>query len=320
VAQESRKKRQAVESPKPDEPLLEKVLGDLEAGYQELESQVRDVSARIDRRAGRTLWQAIAVGLGLGGVFLLSLFVAKWTFALLVGILVAVAVVELVAGLRRAGGRLSAPWMVVTSLGVIGASWWAGAVGMLWGMLGAIVAVTVVRMGGAIFLASQRPTLWRDLQSGVFVVVYLPFLGSFGVVVQGLPGGQWWVLAAVVIVVTVDTSAYATGVAIGRHKLAPRISPGKTWEGLAGAIVAGAAAGAMLGEWVIDVGWLTGLVFGLVVVGSATLGDLVESLIKRDIGIKDMSSFLPGHGGVLDRLDSILPTLAVTYIAYQLVV
>lgn len=304
-------------SGEPDGQGFDKVLGELESTYHELEHHVREVSARIDQRAGRSLGSAVAVGLALGGVFLLALFVASWTFALLVGVLVAVAVVELVGALRTKGAKLSAVWMVVASLGLIAASWWAGAEGMLWGLLGALVAVVLVRSLGAVFSRGHRPTLWRDLQSGALVVVYLPFLASFGVVLQASPGGRWWILAAVITVVSVDTGAYATGIALGRHKLAPKISPGKTWEGLAGAVLVGVTSGALVGYWMIGVGWLWGMALGLVIVASATLGDLVESLIKRDIGIKDMSSVLPGHGGVLDRLDSILPTLAVSYIAYQ---
>jgi phosphatidate cytidylyltransferase len=152
----------------------------------------------------------------------------------------------------------------------------------------------------------------------VFVVVYLPFLASFAVITTELALGQLWIFTAVVIVVVVDTAAYATGLAIGKNKLAPKISPAKTWEGFAGAAIAAAIAGGLLGHYLLGLGWWSGIVLGLVLLGSATMGDLVESLIKRDLGIKDMSSLLPGHGGFLDRLDSALPSMAVTYIVYQL--
>ena len=118
--------------------------------------------------------------------------------------------------------------------------------------------------------------------------------------------GEWWVLAFIIIAVVSDTGAYAAGLAFGRHPMAPRISPKKTWEGFAGAVVAALIAGVLLALFMLGLDWWMGIVFGLVILGTATVGDLGESMIKRDLGIKDMSSWLPGHGGVLDRLDSIL--------------
>ena len=124
----------------------------------------------------------------------------------------------------------------------------------------------------------------------------------------GSPGGQWWTLAAIVIVVVTDIGAYASGLNFGKHLMAPTISPKKTWEGFAGAVVAAVIAGLLL-SWLM----LARAALGGRVPRhrswrwSATMGDLAESLIKRDLGVKDMSTWLPGHGGFLDRLDSILP-------------
>jgi phosphatidate cytidylyltransferase len=138
------------------------------------------------------------------------------------------------------------------------------------------------------------------------------------VVLLGQEGGEWWVLAFIIVAVAVDTGAYAAGLSFGKHPMAPRISPKKTWEGFAGAVLASAVAGVLLSLFMLGLDWWMGLVFGLVILGTATAGDLGESMIKRDLGIKDMSSWLPGHGGVLDRLDSILlstvPALALFYL------
>ena len=117
-------------------------------------------------------------------------------------------------------------------------------------------------------------------------------------------GGEWWVLAFIVIVIAADTGAYASGLTFGKHPMAPRISPKKTWEGFAGAALAALVAGLLLGLFMLGIPWWVGLIFGVVILLAATIGDLAESMIKRDLGIKDMSSWLPGHGGVLDRLDS----------------
>jgi phosphatidate cytidylyltransferase len=122
----------------------------------------------------------------------------------------------------------------------------------------------------------------------------------------------------VVIVASVDTGAYATGVSLGKTPLAPKISPKKTWEGFAGSSAAALIAGGLLGLFLLDVGVWVGLLLGLVLLGSATLGDLVESLIKRDLEIKDISSWLPGHGGFLDRLDSMLPSMAMLFVMFQI--
>ncbi|CAM5701155.1 Phosphatidate cytidylyltransferase OS=Streptomyces glaucescens OX=1907 GN=SGLAU_24265 PE=3 SV=1 [Streptomyces glaucescens] len=112
-----------------------------------------------------------------------------------------------------------------------------------------------------------------------------------------------------------DTGAYAVGWRFGKHKLAPRISPGKTREGLVGAVAFAMAAGALCMEFLVDGGaWWHGLLLGLAVAASATLGDLGESMIKRDLGIKDMGTLLPGHGGIMDRLDSLLPTAPVVWL------
>lgn len=297
---------------------LEKAIEDFEAVVSDLETQVREANQKIDEKAGRPLWQAIAVGLGLGFLFLGVLIFSPLAFTVFVTLLVSVAVVELVGALRLAGARLTRIGMVALSLGPPAGAYLYGPVGVVWTLLGAIVVVALVRFILAVFSPPTRPTAVDDVAKGIFVLAYLPFLASFAIVLATLPGGQWWVLAGVIIVIVVDTGAYASGLAFGRHKMAPKISPGKTWEGLAGSTLLALLAGALLGQYMLPIGWLPGIVFALALVGSATLGDLVESLIKRDIGVKDISGWLPGHGGFLDRLDSVVPSLAVMFVAYQI--
>jgi phosphatidate cytidylyltransferase len=155
--------------------------------------------------------------------------------------------------------------------------------------------------------------LRRDLGAITMIQVYVVFLASFAILLLEKPGGQWWTLAFIILVVATDTGAYASGLLFGKHPMAPTISPKKTWEGFAGAAVAGLVAGVILSIFMLQQPWWFGLIFGVVMLLTATLGDLTESLIKRDIGVKDMSSWLPGHGGFLDRLDSILPSAVAAF-------
>jgi phosphatidate cytidylyltransferase len=158
----------------------------------------------------------------------------------------------------------------------------------------------------------------RDTTAGVFAVVYVPFLAAFAMLLTAQDKGAERVLLFLLLVVCNDTGGYAAGVLFGRHPMAPKISPKKSWEGLAGSIVTAAVAGALWMDYILDGKLWQGAVIGVAVVASATLGDLCESMIKRDLGIKDMGRLLPGHGGIMDRLDSLLPTAPVVYLLLQL--
>ena len=205
----------------------------------------------------------------------------------------------------------------------------------LWlAVLGAIVVVSLWRLAELV-LRSHRTgakNVLLDIGAGMFVQVYVTFMAGFYLVLtasgqdgglitggagaEGPVGGQYWTLACIVIVVATDTGAWGTGIWLGKHKLAPNISPGKTWEGFVGSIVVAMVAGAILAPLMLHVPIWIGIAMGLLLALVGTSGDLTESLIKRDLGIKDISSILPGHGGFLDRLDSILPSAAVAYAIY----
>ena len=293
-------------------------LENLEAAVQGFEEQVRDVNARIDQKAGRPLWQAIVIGLLLGGVFLGSLLWLVELFVLFVTALVVVAVFELATALRSKG-RLRSRWPLVGLSGaMVPVAFYFGPEGHLWAFLAAMGFVAAIRAIRPLFDRPSRASTLPDIGVAIMVLGYVPFLAGFAVAIAALPGGQWWVLAGVVIVVSVDTGAYATGLSFGRTPLAPKISPKKTWEGFAGSMVSALLAGSLLGWLMLDVSVWVGLLVGAVLLGSATLGDLVESLIKRDLEIKDISSWLPGHGGFLDRLDSMLPSMAMLYVMVQI--
>jgi phosphatidate cytidylyltransferase len=154
------------------------------------------------------------------------------------------------------------------------------------------------------------------------ISIYVPFLLSFGVLLQ-LPDaaedGRWRVLCTLLAVVLSDTGGYAVGVFFGKHKMAPSISPGKTWEGFAGSVVSAAVGSALLLHFLLEIPWYWGVLFGAVIAVVAVAGDLAESMLKRDLGLKDMSNLLPGHGGVMDRLDSILFAVPLAYLMFALI-
>jgi phosphatidate cytidylyltransferase len=210
---------------------------------------------------------------------------------------------------------------VIAAVVAVPVSYYGGAGGQLVAVLGGIALVTVWRLveqGVSPAARASSGGLLRDLAAGAFVQGYVTFLACFTVVLVAADGGQWWTLAFIIVAVVADTGAYASGLMLGKHPMAPVISPKKTWEGFAGGALASLVAGVLLSLFMLGGSWWFGLLFGAAILLTATLGDLAESLIKRDLGIKDMSSWLPGHGGFLDRLDSILPSAAVAFVAFQL--
>ncbi|MCX4696776.1 phosphatidate cytidylyltransferase [Streptomyces sp. NBC_01408] len=262
------------------------------------------------KRAGRDLRAAIGVGVGLGAVIFASLFIVKAVFVGVVVVAVVVGLWELTSRLHEKKG-IKAP---LVPLAVGGAAMVIA--GYVRGAEGAWVAMALTALGVLVWRMTEPPEDYlKDVTAGVFAAFYVPFLATFVTMLLTADDGPQRVVTFLVLTVVSDTGAYAVGWRFGKHKLAPRISPGKTREGLLGAVAFAMAAGALCMEFLIDGGaWWQGLLLGLAVAVSATLGDLGESMIKRDLGIKDMGTLLPGHGGIMDRLDSLLPTAPVVWL------
>ena len=148
-------------------------------------------------------------------------------------------------------------------------------------------------------------------------MAWVPFLGCFLLLLMQQDQGPVLVLLAVLGPVGNDVGGYIAGVLFGRHPMAPSISPKKSWEGFAGSLVLGTATVTAVATLALGLPWWTGVTLGAVLVVVATCGDLSESLLKRDLGIKDMGHLLPGHGGVLDRIDSILLAAPTTYVMLE---
>lgn len=287
------------------------------AARSEFESQIErarvefeEANERINARSGRNLIMATLIGLGIGAIVLGSLLFWKWAFIAFAVPLCLLGAFEFSRALQASGRRIDVPAQLTAGALVLGAAF----IGYLtqWLVLfAAVVLVIVWRLIAQMAAGDGRRygDVVTDVLGGALVQLYVVFHGSLALVILRQEHGELWLLAVLVIAVSVDTGAYASGVAFGRHPMAPRISPNKTWEGFAGAVVASLVAGGLLAVLMLQLPLWAGVVLGIAILVSATIGDLGESLIKRDLGIKDMSSFLPGHGGVLDRLDSILPSL-----------
>lgn len=288
---------------------------ELRAQFDGARAQFEATNARIEKKAGRNLFLAIISGLIFAAVFLATLFTVTWAFMAFVGVLMTVALIELASAFRHAGRRVPRVGAALGGLIIVAGAAFLGAEGALLGLFAGSVLLVIWRLIEGLVPAWETPpkTLIRDVFSGLFTLVYVPFLGSMAILLVQAPRGEWWVFALVLTVVFVDVGAYAAGVTLGKHKMTPRISPNKTWEGFAGAAIAAIIAGVSISLLALQQPWWVGVVLGVVVLFTATGGDLTESLIKRNLGVKDMSSWIPGHGGFLDRLDSLLPSAVGVY-------
>lgn len=270
--------------------------------------------ARRLGRAGRNLPAAFAVGGSLGALVLATLLLWRPAFLAVIVAGLAVAVLELVRAVRAVGVYPPLPPLLAGAVALPAAAWLWGTGGLALALLGTVVTAMLWRLWGG-------PTgFLRDASAAALVGVYPVFVAGFVALLAAAEDGHWRVLAMLGVVVLSDTGGYVAGIFLGRRLLAPSISPKKSWEGLGGSLVAAAAGGAIGLPLIFQVDWWWGAVFGLVVAVAAVLGDLVESLLKRDLGRKDMSGLLPGHGGLLDRVDSILLAAPTAYLLLTVLV
>jgi phosphatidate cytidylyltransferase len=253
------------------------------------------------------------VGLVLGVVIIASLAFYKALFLIVVAAAIAVALWELGSALARRGISTPVPLMVLGSTGMLVGAFYGGPRVLVVVFAGTVLVTTLWRMGRG------EVGFVRDVSATVFCLVYAPFLAAFVALLLDADKGVQQVVTFIVVVVASDTGGYAVGATLGRHPMAPRISPKKSWEGFVGSAVFCAVAGVLCLVLLLDGAWWVGLVLGAVAAVTATLGDLVESLIKRDLGVKDMSNILPGHGGIMDRLDSLLATVPVVWLVLTFV-
>ncbi|ATG52579.1 phosphatidate cytidylyltransferase [Brachybacterium vulturis] len=264
------------------------------------------------RGAGRNLPAAIAVGAGLAALLVVAVFVVPQAFAVLAAIAMVIAVLEVTRALAEGGLRLPQIPLLVGVIGMVVSTVVFGAEGLLVATAAAVCVLILWRVSESMGLSALR-----DVAGGVFALAWIPFLGCFLLLLFAREQGQMLVLLAILGPVGNDIGGYVAGVLLGRHPMAPRISPKKSWEGFAGSLLLGTAGVTAVGIFALDLPWWAGAAIGVVLVLVSTGGDLAQSLLKRDLGIKDMGHLLPGHGGVLDRIDSILLAAPTTYIMLE---
>ena len=279
--------------------------------------------AQAHGRAGRNLPAAIGIGVGLGAYVVLSLVYFKPAFVALVAVALVLAAVELHEALKKQSMTSAIIPIAIGSVAIAFGSYFAGrqepVIFSTTSVLLASLALTV--LASLIWRMPEGAAGYvRDAAASMLIIGYVPLLGSFAALMLAEERGSARLVTFLLIVVMNDTGGYVAGVLFGKHPMVPKISPKKSWEGLAGSLVFGTAAGVCMAVFLLDVPFWVGIVLGVSLVAAGTCGDLIESIIKRDLGIKDMSSFLPGHGGVMDRLDSLLIAAPVAWLIMYLFV
>ena len=259
-------------------------------------------------RAGRNLPAAIAVGVGLVVMLLASLLWHKELFVVVVVLALGLGLWELARAFAKADIVIPfLPVLVGGSLMLISAS--------LGQMETAAVAMALAAIATLVWRLADGPDGFvRDASVGLFALSYLYLMGTFVMLMLHENDGHLRVIAFLVSAIASDVGGYAAGVLFGKHPMAPNISPKKSWEGFAGSLIAGVAMGIVTVVYLLHGPWWVGILLGVAGVVMATLGDLTESLIKRDLGIKDMGDLLPGHGGLMDRLDSLIAVAPVAWL------
>ena len=271
------------------------------------------INDAINKRAGRKLIPSIFVSLLLLGLIFGTIAIAPVLFFALIWVVIMIGIREIAHAYRKGGIDLPDYVLMIAATVLLVATWSGNTQG-----LAVSAGLTIPILMFALLLISQKDFIKRST-SAVFITFYLAVLGGFILLLANDQDGALRIFALVALIACNDTFAYFAGVLIGKHKLAPSISPKKSWEGLIGGAVAAVIGGAAIFHYLFETNWIIGAAIGLMTVITATCGDLIESAIKRDLAIKDMSNLLPGHGGIMDRLDSALFTAPAVWFAFELI-
>jgi phosphatidate cytidylyltransferase len=276
-------------------------------------SDIHSINEAINKKAGRKLVPSIVVGLSLLGLIWFSLSVYKELFLVVLGTAVVLGIREIVRAFDSRSIAISFPSLSIAAIALLGAAWIDGIAGLAiaTAISFPILLIRLLLNGPEGFVGKATAT--------TFTLLYLPFLAGFLILLATPSNGFQRVMTFVVLVGCNDTFGYFVGVLFGKHPLVPTISPKKTWEGLAGSVVFTIVGGCLAFHYIMNMDWWIGIIVGLMIVFTATCGDLIESAMKRDLSLKDMGTLLPGHGGMLDRLDSVVLSAPAMWLALELV-
>ncbi len=296
------------------------------SGEPAREPKTTQQPAKKTSRAGRDLPAAIVVGASIGGVLIATLVFAPRYWVVIVAAAIFVASHEVVRRLREEGYLIPVIPLLVGGQVIVWLTWPFHAAGALAGFGGTVVVCLFWRLfmrvnskGPEPFSGSPSANYLRDASATVFLAAWVPLFASFAALLVYPKDGAGRVFCLMITVVASDVGGYAVGVLFGKHPMVPAISPKKSWEGLAGSLVLGITAAILTATLLADKSPWIGALLGVVLVLTCTLGDLVESQVKRDLGIKDMGRLLPGHGGLMDRLDGLLPSAVAAWTVLTLV-
>ena len=274
---------------------------------------LHSINDAINRRAGRKLGPSILVSLSLVALVWASLAFEPIFFAALVTLAVCLGIREISRAFAQFETKISNNALIAVAISLSIATWVDGVEGLAVATAVALplLLINLLRGGPEGFVRSATAT--------TLALIYLPFLAGFLILLGHDEKGLERVMTFVILVGCNDTFGYFVGVLLGKHPMAPKISPKKSWEGLIGSIVFTTLGGSLMFHYVLDIHWHIGAIVGLLIVFTATSGDLIESAMKRDLHLKDMGSLLPGHGGILDRLDSVLLSAPALWLTLELV-
>ena len=263
-------------------------------------------------KTGRNLPAAIVSAVVLAVLVLVSLFTIKWLFGVVAIVALLVAVHEFVKVLESKGIHVArTPVYLATAV--------IPSVAYIWGFEAQLATTGIAILSVMIWrLRKGSEGFVADISVSVLLVVYLPFMAAFLMLSLAADNGPWRVLVFVLLTVSNDIGGYVVGIFIGKHPMAPQISPKKSWEGLGGSIALQSIVGILAFIYIFDAPWWQGLIAGLVMTIGATGGDFIESAIKRDLEVKDMGTTVPGHGGIMDRLDSLIPNAFVSWVLFSI--
>lgn len=274
---------------------------------------LHSINDAINRRAGRKLLPSIAVSVLILGIVFGALKLNPIFFATCMWLAMLLAIQEILRAYKAGGIDLPALPLHIAATGILAATWFGKIEG-----LAVSLAVAIPNVMVYLLFVSPKDFVKRST-AAVFAIFYIPFLAGFVLLLADSPNPIPKIFTLVVLVSFNDTFAYFSGVIFGRHPMAPHISPKKTWEGLTGALVATTVGASLVFVYVLDDYWWLGAMVGILGVITATCGDLIESAVKRDLQIKDMGTILPGHGGILDRVDSLLFTAPSVWFVFELI-